>query len=1168
MNKSPSALLGSNPVINTSDTGFNSGNGSKKEKLPPNPTPHRTNDITSLEISDEDDASFEDFDEVLSTISPPSNRKKSTDSPGNFYSDRIDTSDDDIIGQALADYQSPLKNKNKEKERKNSSEAKFSSNKKLNSKNPSALVSSSTVLYSTKNNFSRNMDGSDFNDNDNDSDNLPNKSPHNKSAERPKATESNTPVRTPSSNSGSSSGIAPGAAPKKVSGSDSTTEKLIADEDFYDDDQNAEDDYDYDYDNSYEDDQDSTIQTQLADIQEDLETLEEIVDQEAPNSPAKRKLMTLLNAASEAAKDVKKQQSIPRVQSENFSAVRQKLENTVKILLKLKEDSKSASDATKSSSSTSSTTPGSTDPVIDEATQILSTLEANEQAFLKHHLPSQENKDKLQNQIDETLKVIDRLEKNKNLFKKDLAEDLIIELASQLQQLHELRTDIENYESPNSNIKILEEKKLYVDAACAIFQSMIDDVPPNIKGYKIHIFSKAGHSKNKESQFNADAQALLNIFQSRSKILSECIATGKKPIDMPDLVSQTSKPSELIKNIQKKYKKKFNDISLDDAAFEKNWIPGVIDAFLEKYREVGSYNSNGMLYSAKIRVLNEQRDWKIIENEFLVPVSLSSGSMPWPKAADTTEEFFSATANAKVKTVTTPVGHVFNALGNLIEGGWSTIAEYSFGSYQSTDPANPGKKITTGRNSHSTTEHLHAVNAARTEIKTGDESLFSGTRHGTLSAYHLYPKMVRKMSNNRLKMLATDLISQAPLPSTNPFDDTTLTPLDEEWAKAMKKIGAVNDSDGSADVSDESIEAFLKKAFSDEKFCALMRRKVALNRAREIFLSEALGNENMLSRIQNGEPVHFNSISLITPDRMRNFLAKLFPKKFGNHDELTMRREEVQAWKDLQGEIDQGRCEIDGTIVNAKIHSFSVGVNQLSLESGSQVARSLWSGWNTVEDDNLEAITALIGDPAKVMAGTFGGQVGEAIAEQVKNFSSASGSNAAQVKAEANDKLEQIKVLASQLAAMWQSGEYRHDGDQPYKFAARIALLSSLMSSGTSFGCKSGKDRTAQLDLECKLLAFQGLQRAHEGPWLRTADGMKEHAIPPPYKGRTDFDRYQMLSFIFKDKSRTEMQRYNTGVEGSKLNYWRELYGSFIPAGEDADWIGNEFRGQSLRVKA
>jgi hypothetical protein len=47
------------------------------------------------------------------------------------------------------------------------------------------------------------------------------------------------------------------------------------------------------------------------------------------------------------------------------------------------------------------------------------------------------------------------------------------------------------------------------------------------------------------------------------------------------------------------------------------------------------------------------------------------------------------------------------------------------------------------------------------------------------------------------------------------------------------------------------------------------------------------------------------------------------------------------------------------------------------------------------------------------------------------------------------------------------------------------------------------------------------------------------------------------------------MQRYNTGVEGSKLNYWKSLYDSFIPANTlpaQAEYVGKEFRGRSAHV--
>ena len=117
---------------------------------------------------------------------------------------------------------------------------------------------------------------------------------------------------------------------------------------------------------------------------------------------------------------------------------------------------------------------------------------------------------------------------------------------------------------------------------------------------------------------------------------------------------------------------------------------------------------------------------------------------------------------------------------------------------------------------------------------------------------------------------------------------------------------------------------------------------------------------------------------------------------------------------------------------------------------------------------------------------------------------------------------------------MWEDGIYREAGNEPYKLASRVALLSHLLGGGTVFNCKSGKDRTAQLDAEVKFLAFQ----------IRTSNGK----VPKPGRKRTNLEKIQFATFIFFDESRRKMQELNTGYGGSKLVGQPALYGNFTPS--------------------
>jgi hypothetical protein len=137
-----------------------------------------------------------------------------------------------------------------------------------------------------------------------------------------------------------------------------------------------------------------------------------------------------------------------------------------------------------------------------------------------------------------------------------------------------------------------------------------------------------------------------------------------------------------------------------------------------------------------------------------------------------------------------------------------------------------------------------------------------------------------------------------------------------------------------------------------------------------------------------------------------------------------------------------------------------------------------------------------------------------------------------------NRDIATINELSAQIAEIWKDGSYRDAGNEPYKLASRVALLSHLLGGGTVFNCKSGKDRTGQLDAEVKFLAFQ----------IRTSNGK----VPKPDRKRTYLEKIQFATFIFFDESRRTLQEFNTGYGGSKLVGQPALYGNFIPSTGDA----------------
>lgn len=86
-----------------------------------------------------------------------------------------------------------------------------------------------------------------------------------------------------------------------------------------------------------------------------------------------------------------------------------------------------------------------------------------------------------------------------------------------------------------------------------------------------------------------------------------------------------------------------------------------------------------------------------------------------------------------------------------------------------------------------------------------------------------------------------------------------------------------------------------------------------------------------------------------------------------------------------------------------------------------------------------------------------------------------------------------------------------------YALPARLNLLSHMIGATPIFNCKSGKDRTGQLDLETKFL----VARIHT-----------TGTVPPP--GQMD-DRTSRQFGVFAQRTgNLQMQRYNTGIAGYK----------------------------------
>lgn len=142
-----------------------------------------------------------------------------------------------------------------------------------------------------------------------------------------------------------------------------------------------------------------------------------------------------------------------------------------------------------------------------------------------------------------------------------------------------------------------------------------------------------------------------------------------------------------------------------------------------------------------------------------------------------------------------------------------------------------------------------------------------------------------------------------------------------------------------------------------------------------------------------------------------------------------------------------------------------------------------------------------------------------------------------------NDQIETLGQQRANLAGaneqirnIWSDGSYVQGGNEPYKIVSRLAYVSHLMGDTPLFNCKSGKDRTGQLDSEVKM--FAAMSARGQTPNVDSAE-LK------PTRGQFSLNTGNL-----------EMQRLNTGLPGFKLRGVPGLKEMFANAQMYAEYVG------------
>ncbi|WP_288107304.1 inositol phosphate phosphatase SopB [Limnobacter sp.] len=264
------------------------------------------------------------------------------------------------------------------------------------------------------------------------------------------------------------------------------------------------------------------------------------------------------------------------------------------------------------------------------------------------------------------------------------------------------------------------------------------------------------------------------------------------------------------------------------------------------------------------------------------------------------------------------------------------------------------------------------------------------------------------------------------------------------------------------------------------------------------------------AELEKQQEVEFNvvSVNLLTP------LGR--ESKMIGHQTAAFRRAEQ---KGVELDLDGPHGNTMKVLVKPRFIAFNTPVNAVSLSHTGQ----LLGITRTSDRMNKAGLTALIGS-TKTNA-TIGGLAGAQLKKLRAELRTTSSMEAWKQKSLEIKTLEQ---LVAQVRCIWQKRLHHSVGDEPYKLPVRLLAIANACNGVPAFNCKSGKDRTGQLNVEIR--DFYAHLCMHEG---------KPREINQERIGLAKTN-YQKL---FEGCGDREIQTLNTGVSGSKaqLNFYNKL---------------------------
>ena len=276
------------------------------------------------------------------------------------------------------------------------------------------------------------------------------------------------------------------------------------------------------------------------------------------------------------------------------------------------------------------------------------------------------------------------------------------------------------------------------------------------------------------------------------------------------------------------------------------------------------------------------------------------------------------------------------------------------------------------------------------------------------------------------------------------------------------------------------------------------RRQANATKAKEVVLAALESRPDLLAQARSGRTVTLPmvSTSLLTPSDGVNSKERLYLN------------EQLAAWRDICDQNGVCRIEVpDGNGGTTMLHirpqltTFNFGVNFFSHTKIGHLI-TLGGGWSNSNRLNRQAFA---------------------------DFSQAVRDHLANGNLSEKDR-RGISTLLDQARQLFEGNAYSTGGVNPFALPARIAVLAYKCGFVPCFNCKSGKDRTSQMDAEIKTILAQ--IEVGATPLITPDDAQKT-----------------LTKNMLFNAGNLEIQRYNTGVAGYKLQH--------VSSNTLKDWIIN-----------